>query len=139
MKRFRILLALSVWIAAAGMIHEAAWAQASNTLQQLDYAILPAGRIVIKLTFRNEIKERPPVIAGYHPAANLVLDLADTASELPAERMNIGHRDARAIQVLTAGGRTRVVVNLNRPLIYEVALTGREMLVTLQRDPAAAR
>jgi type IV pilus assembly protein PilQ len=135
MKPFRILLALSVWIAAAGAIHDAAWAQASNSLQQLDYAILPGGRIAIKLAFRNEIRERPPVVAGYYPAANIVLDLADTASELPNERAEIGHRVARSLQVLTAGGRTRVVISLNRPVSYDMALMGRELLLTL--DPRA--
>lgn len=106
---------------------------ASNSVQTVDYAVLPAGQIVVKFTFKNEIKERPPVIVGYHPAANIVLDFANTVSELPKETLELGHRVARSIRVLTVDSRTRAVISLNRPVSYDITTAGRELLLTLGR------
>lgn len=127
-KGFRVLFFLCIGIAAGGNAQSA-----SNSLQRLDYAVLPAGRVVVKLVFSQELKERPPVLAGYHPAANIVLDLADTASDLRKDPLEIGQSEVRSIQVLSIGTRTRVVITLNRPVSYEIAFTGRELLVTLER------
>ena len=115
---------------------EAPGPPAPKALQALDYATLPAGSVVLKLTFTHEIRERPPVIATYHPVANVVLDFADTASELLSDRVKIAHRDVRSVQVLTAGGRTRIVINLNRPVSWEMEAAGRDLLLTLRRPDA---
>jgi hypothetical protein len=104
----------------------------TNSLYAVDYAVLPAGRVAVKFTFRNEIKERPPVIVGYHLAANIVLDFADTVSELPKESLELGHRVARNIRILTVDSRTRAVINLNRPVSYDITTAGREVLLTLE-------
>src|SRR5262245_39083511 len=143
-KHFRVLLLACIGIATGSAMHAGAEAPAPitssaaedaqsgiNGLQGVGYAVLTAGRIVVKFRFRNEVKERPPVIVGYHPTANIVLDFADTVSELPKEPLELGHRVARSIRVLTVDNRTRAVISLNRPVSYEITITGREVLLTL--------
>ena len=108
-------------------------APASNSVQALDYAILPGGRIIIKLVFKTELKERPPVLVNYHPATSIVLDFADTGSALGKDPVEVNQRGLRSLQVIQAGTRTRLVVSLVRPLVHEIALQGKELLITLRR------
>lgn len=112
---------------------------ALNRMQALDYAILPGGKIVIKLVFRHELREPPAVFASYHPTARIVLDFADTASETGKDLMDVGQGGVRSLQVVQAGTRTRLVINLARPLIHETALKGKELLITLQRPEPVTR
>ena len=109
---------------------------ALNRMQALDYAILPGGKLVIKLVFRHELREPPAVFASYHPTARIVLDFADTASETGKDLMEVGQGGLRSLQVVQAGTRTRLVINLARPVVYETALKGNELLITLQRPQA---
>jgi len=111
---------------------------ALNGVQALDYAILPGGRIVIKLVFKNELKERPPVVVNYHPIASIVLDFADTGSALGKAPVEVKQRDLRNLQVVQAGSRTRLVIALAVPLVYEIELKGGELWLTLRRPGAAA-
>lgn len=109
---------------------------ALNRIQALDYAILPGGKLVIKLVFRHELREPPAVFASYHPTARMVLDFANTVSEVGKEPVEVGQRELRSLQVVQAGTRTRLVINLARPVVYETALKGNELLITLQRPQA---
>lgn len=110
---------------------------ALNRVQALDYAVLSGGRIIIRLVFKQELKETPPVFASYHPTARMVLDFANTVSEVGKEPVEVGQRELRSLQVVQAGTHTRLVINLARPLVYETALKGKELLITLQRPEAA--
>lgn len=106
---------------------------ALNSLQALDHAILPGGNIVIRLVFRYEVKEPPRFFASYHPRAQIVLDFANTASELRNDPVEVGQRVLRSLQVVQEGDRTRLIINLVSPVVRETAHSGREVLITLRR------
>lgn len=106
---------------------------APNSVQALDYSILPGGRILIRLVFKQGLREPPAVFASHHPVARIVLDFANTVSELGKRPVEIGQRGLRNLQVVQAGTRTRLIINLARPLVHETAFKGRELLITLQR------
>ena len=133
-----------LWIAlACGALHGEVSRAAPDgqsarlSLQQVDYATLSRGTTVIRLTFSAELKERPAVVVTYHPGASVALDFADATSEPRKQAVEVGQRDLRSIQVVSAGERLRVVVTLGRPMPYEIELTGRHLLLTL-RHPSAA-
>lgn len=110
-----------------------------NSVQVLEYAILPGGKIVIKLVFKHELTAPPAVFASHHPTARIVLDFADTASETGKDLLEVGRFGLRSLQVVQAGTRTRMVINLARPVGYETAVKGKELLITLQHAEAATR
>jgi type IV pilus assembly protein PilQ len=112
---------------------------ALNSVQVLEYAILPGGKIIIKLVFKHELTAPPAVFASYHPTARIVLDFADTASETGKDLLEVGRFGLRSLQLVQAGTRTRMVINLARPVGYETAVKGKELLITLQPAQAATR
>ncbi len=127
---------------AAGATHVAS-AQpqqpALNSVQALDYAILPGGIILLRLTFRLALREPPAVLAGYHPTAHITLDFSATASEVSKDPVEVNQRGLRSLQVIQVGTRTRLIVSLVSPHVYETDSKGRELLITLQRPEAATR
>ena len=103
-----------------------------NSIQKVEYAIL-GGRTLVRVQFRNELQERPPVVVSYHPTAYIVLDFVDTISELRKETVEVGERQLRSVQLVPGGNRVRLIMKLARPVPYEMQITGRELLITLHR------
>ena len=112
-----------------------------NSVQAIDYSVLSGGEIIVRLVFRHEPGGRPPVFASYHPAAvHVVVDIADTTSELGRKTVQVERHGLRRLHLVPAGNRTRLVIVAEPPLGYETALKGRELLITLHRaEPGAPR
>jgi type IV pilus assembly protein PilQ len=136
-RNFNILILTAF---ACSALPAGVWAQqqpsSRNSVQQLDYAML-GGRTVIRLIFREELKDRPRVIATYHPAPNIAMDFDNFSSVLEKDLVEVGQRDVRSIQVLPGANRVRVVIKLTRPVPYEMEIMGRELLITLHRPVSA--
>lgn len=81
-----------------------------------------------------------PMVFMTEQPPRLVVDLPETSTRLSGERVSVGSGPVQSYQALSAGGRTRLVVELARPAPYEVEITGSQMTVTLQAGavPAAA-
>ena len=139
--RLLAVLVLAGTFVAGNAVPGSADAQpaAPNSVQALDYAILPGRRILLKLTFRNALREPPAVVAGYHPAAHITLDFSATASEVGKDPVEVNQRGLRSLQVVQVGTRTRLIINLISPHVYETESQGRELLITLQRPEAIFR
>jgi type IV pilus assembly protein PilQ len=145
---FLIVLGVSL---AGGAAREAASAEpgapatgerqqtALNRVQALDYAILPGGSILIKLTFQHELLEPPAVLTSYHPTVHIALDFAGTVSEIGKDRLEVNRRGLRSLQLIQAGTRTRLFIRLVSPHAYETDWKGKELLITLRRPSAATR
>jgi len=141
-----ILLGTSL---AAGEVREAVSAEspgagtpqqpAPNSVQALDYAVLPGGKLLIKLTFGRELTQPPTVLASHHPTASITFDFVATTSAAGKEPIEINQRGLRSLQLIQAQGRTRLVISLTRPHIYETEARGRELLITLHRPVSLAR
>ncbi|MBM3358795.1 MAG: hypothetical protein FJY54_13860 [Betaproteobacteria bacterium] len=112
---------------------------AVNSVQALDYSVQPGGRIILRLVFRNELTKAPPVIVNYHPVANIAIDFHDTIRALAKDRVEVGQGGLRDIVLVQSGTRTRLVINLARPLLHEATPKGRELWITLWRpEPRAS-
>jgi hypothetical protein len=148
-RRLTICLLAGVGIAAAGCVRDAALAaepqrsiappttgtgqvSTRNTIQKVEYAIVGA-RTLIRVRFRDALRERPPVLVGYHPTAYIALDLADTISEARKETIEVGERELRSVQLVPGDNRVRLIMKLARPAPYEMEVAGRELLITLHR------
>ncbi|HXF67067.1 MAG TPA: AMIN domain-containing protein [Burkholderiales bacterium] len=128
------LAALGAGLAAcAACLAFAAATSAPNTIESLEHAVFPGGKVIVKLVFRQELDARPPVLVSHHPALHVALDFADTASALASQTMEVGQRGVRMVEVVRAGARTRVIIHLTAPLVHELELRGRELWITLTR------
>jgi type IV pilus assembly protein PilQ len=104
-----------------------------NTLQAVDYALLPAGGLLVRVTFRDAPKSLPAVLVTHHPTFRIALDFPDTVSAAGKQPFEVRQGGLRSFQVAQSGGRTRLVLNLERPFTYETELKGNELLIRLQR------
>jgi len=109
-----------------------------NNLQAVDYAALPAGGALVKVVFTQPLKVQPGLLVSHHPGNSISFDFPNTVSEAGRQPIEVAQRGLRSIQVVQSGTRTRLVLNLNRPLIFETTLRGSELLITLRRPISGA-
>jgi type IV pilus assembly protein PilQ len=91
----------------------------SNTLNAISLARGNNDSQVIKMTFKNPVKEPPIAFTTSNPH-RLVLDFPATSSNLPRTSESPETGAIKNWQVARAGERTRVVLNLTGPASYEL-------------------
>src|SRR5210317_1490872 len=92
-----------------------AWAATDVTAA--DFSSNAAGDVVITLSTEGD-DPNVSVFATESPA-RIVLDLADTDSQVDANPVTIGVGAVQKFTTLAAGGRTRVMVDLSRLVTYD--------------------
>ena len=105
----------------------------SNQLQAVDYSLLPAGGVLVRLTFAEPAQASPNVLVNHYPIHRITFDFADTVSVAGKRLIEVGPRGLRTIQLVQSGTRMRVILNLDRPFIFETILRGTELIITLRR------
>jgi type IV pilus assembly protein PilQ len=126
------LYGFALWLAATGI----ALAQA-NSIESFDVS-QQGGKLVVRITTKEPLGAVPPNFAVANPA-RIALDLPNTANALGRSSQDIGQGELRSMNVVQGADRTRVVLNLRRPLPYETSIDGRSIVVTLSEPAVAAR
>src|SRR5262245_63014821 len=130
-KIVRILGAVALWLAGIGL----ALAQ-SNAIEGFDVSE-QAGKVVIKITTKEPLRTVPPNFAVASPA-RIAFDFQNTANALGRSNQDIGQGDLRSMNVVQGAERTRLVLNLRRPVVHEARVDGRNVVVTLS-EPVVAQ
>ncbi|HXV11971.1 MAG TPA: hypothetical protein VD839_14315 [Burkholderiales bacterium] len=104
-----------------------------NELQAVDYALLPAGAALVRLTFARPAVAPPNVLVNHYPLHRITLDFPDTVTATGKRLIEVAPRGLRSIQLVQSGARTRVILNIDRPFLFDTVLRGRELLITLRR------
>ncbi|MGN6281984.1 AMIN domain-containing protein, partial [Frateuria sp.] len=98
----------------------AAWAgdavAASNTLKGISYDTLPGGKVELHMNFAGGPPPEPRIFTTGNPP-RIAVDFADTANAAP-RHLDIGKGSTSGVSAVSAGGRTRVVVELMRDASY---------------------
>lgn len=102
-----------------------------NSIESLDYATLESGKIQISLKLKQALKNLPAGFAINNPP-RIALDLPDTANGLGKNSVSIGEGVLKSMNIVQAGSRTRLVINLSKPAGYETKIEGNNLLITLQ-------
>ena len=119
-----VLYGFALWLLGAGMA-----AAQTNSIENFE-VLEQAGKIVVRITTKEPLTSIPPNFAVTNPA-RLAFDFADTANALGRSTQDIGQGDLRSMNVVQGADRTRLVLNLRRPLSHEATLEGRTMTVML--------
>lgn len=114
-----------------------AWAQAGNSIEAVDVSPQQAGKTVIRVTLR-EAPAGPPAGFTVNNPPRIVFDFPNTTSALGRSVQDISGGDLRRINLVQAGGRTRMVLELNKNLGYDARIEGKGLLITLQDTGVAA-
>jgi type IV pilus assembly protein PilQ len=107
-------------------------------LQNVEFAALPGNRVEIQLQFSGPVSA-PESFATESPS-RIALDFPGVASKLDRKAIPIGVGAVHSLVAVEASDRTRVVVNLNDSVPYEVSANGNRVAVRIntQEDAATA-
>ena len=112
----------------------AATAQEGLQLTDLDVSTQPGNKVVLVLTTSGPAPE--PLAFSIENPARISLDLPGTTLGMAERRRDVKRGVLDTVSLAEAGGRTRVVLNLDLLVPYETAVDGNRITVTLG-GPAA--
>ena len=118
----------------------AAWAQgetAQNGIEAVNVSSAPGGKVTVKITMKQPLTNPPAGFAVENPP-RIALDLPNTVNNLGKNSLDVGEGDLRSMNVVQAGNRTRVVLNLAKQVAYDTKVDGNILQVTLQGSQVAA-
>ena len=126
---FRIaIVALSIW--AVGAHAETAGGD-TNSILSLTASPAAEGKLVIKVGLKNALANQPAAFTINTPP-RIAFDFPNTENGLGKSTQEFGEGDLRTVNVVQAGSRTRLVVNLSQMLSYDTQIDGNNLLITLQ-------
>ncbi len=94
-----------------------------------------SGVEVVKIEMKQALAT-PPVGFSIQTPARVVLDLPNVGSGSTQSAIAINQGNVRSANVIQAGDKTRVVLNLKQSVTYKTQISGKSLLVFL--DPVAA-
>ncbi|NID16033.1 type IV pilus secretin PilQ [Luteibacter yeojuensis] len=125
---------LGVTLALAGAF--AGQAAAANALRNVSYDTQPGGRVELTLAFSERAPE-PKVFTTSNPP-RIAIDLPDTSNAFSTRHLDIGKGATSGVSVVSAGGRTRVTIELFRDSAYKTRVDGNNLIVTVNNGPSGA-
>ncbi|HEX5362726.1 MAG TPA: type IV pilus secretin PilQ [Gallionella sp.] len=119
---------------ALGM--SAAQAEVQNSITALGVSSAGNGATVVKVEFAQPLTSLPHDFTINTPP-RIALDFSNTANGLGKSTQEFTEGELRSANIVQAGTRTRLVINLNQMLTYSTKIDGNNLLVTLQGKVAA--
>lgn len=141
MKFIRIwlcLVAISTGISSASAqpVDSAASAAPRNSIESLMVS-KSGGSTVLKVSFRQALTAPPAHFSIANPA-RLVFDLPDTGSSLSYSSKTINDGSLRSLNVVQAGDRSRLVLNLDKMAQFETRQEGKDLIISLIEGAVAS-
>jgi type IV pilus assembly protein PilQ len=94
--------------------------------------------VVINVAMRSAPAKAPIGFSITNPA-RIALDFGATANATGKSSQEINLGDVRGVNVVQAGERTRLVLNLARPLNYATAIDGKSVILTVEGSGGVAQ
>jgi len=109
----------------------------SNALSEINYTALPGDQVEIRISMDNPAVE--PGSFTIDSPARIAFDFPDTKVKLPSRSQNIGVGVVRSMNIVEAGGRSRVVLNLSKLVSYQTVVDGNDIVITLGKNSASTK
>lgn len=90
-----------------------------------------SGNLVIKLGFKFAPNAQPAAFTINTPP-RIAFDFPNTENGLGTSMKSFAEGDLRSANIVQAGNRTRLVVNLNQMVGYDTKVDGKDVVITLQ-------
>jgi type IV pilus assembly protein PilQ len=104
-------------------------ADATNAIERVDAAQTPTG-VVLTIDMKNPVQGVPASFSVANPA-RVALDLPGAVNAVGRSMVELNQGDLRSVNIVQAAGRSRVVLNLKKPLTHAVSVDGKRILVAL--------
>jgi type IV pilus assembly protein PilQ len=121
-----LALAASLWCAAA-------FAHAQNAIEAVSGTV-QGGSEVIRVDLAQPLST-PPTGFTIQSPARIALDFPGVANAMGRNAVELNQGNLRSVNVVQAGERTRVVLNLKQSVGYKTQVQGKSLLIVL--DPVA--
>ena len=125
---FPILLALCAFSAQA----QEGGADAVHSIQTITASSEQDGKLVIKVGLKSPPQGQPAAFTINTPP-RIAFDFPNTENGLGTSMKTFGEGDLRSANIVQAGSRTRLVINLAQMVGYDTRVEGNEVLITLQQ------
>src|SRR5688572_21180187 len=110
----------------------ATWANVyaqSNSIEAVNVSPQPGGRVLVRVTLKQP-PANPPAGFTVNNPPRIALDFPGTANAMGRNVQEVSEGDLRRINVVQAGDRTRMVLELSRPVRYDTQVDGRTVMIT---------
>ncbi|WP_370663043.1 type IV pilus secretin PilQ [Massilia violaceinigra] len=94
--------------------------------------------VVVNVAMKNAPTKLPIGFSITNPT-RIALDFGATVNATGKTAQDVNLADVRGINVVQAGARTRLVLNLKRPLNYATAIDGKSIIVTIDGSGGVAQ
>lgn len=125
------------WLRCAGAgllaLSAAALAQAQNAIEAVTSSV-QSGAEVVRIDFAQPLATLPAGFTVQSPA-RIALDFPGVTNAIGRSAIELNQGNLRSANVVQAGDRTRLVLNLKQATAYKAQLQGKSLLLVL--DPAA--
>jgi type IV pilus assembly protein PilQ len=108
-----------------------------NAVQSVETTSLPGGKVMVRVTLKEPMTATPAGFTVGNPP-RIALDLPDTANAMGRNNVAANLGPLTSVNVVQAGTRTRLVLNLNKSVGYEATIDGNTLLVALGDTGVAA-
>jgi type IV pilus assembly protein PilQ len=111
-------------------------AGATNSITALSVNSAGGGTTILKVELAQPLDNLP---AGFtiNSPPRIAFDFPNTANGLGKSAQDFAEGNLRSANIVQAGNRTRLVVNLNQIVTYNTKIDGNNLLITLHGKPAA--
>ena len=96
------------------------------------------GNVILNIGMKNPVA-KPPIGFSITNPSRIALDFGATANGTGASSQDINLGDVRSANVVQAGDRTRLVLNLKRALNYATVVDGKTVVVTIEGSGRVAQ
>jgi type IV pilus assembly protein PilQ len=120
---------LSAALGSSSAVAQAAAESGPNSIERIE-ATQTGTSVVLTIQLKSPVTGIPPSFSVANPA-RIAIDLPQTTNNLGRNVVEVNQGDLRSVNVVQAQGRSRLVLNLRRPLTYAVTSDGTQLQVAL--------
>ncbi|QRJ65646.1 type IV pilus secretin PilQ [Azospira restricta] len=131
----RLLCLVSVVLFAGTALAQGGSAS-GNEIQSINVG-QQAGAVVVKLGFKDPLAGVPASFSVANPA-RVAIDLPATNNGLGRNSQSFNEGGLRSVNFVQTPEKMRVVLNLNQPLVHDLRVEERSLLITLSPSAASA-
>ena len=108
-----------------------------NAVQSVETTTQPGGKVVVRVKLKNALTATPAGFTVGNPP-RIALDLPDTGNALGRNTVEANLGPLTSVNVVQAGTRSRLVLNLNKSVEYDTQIEGNSLLISLGDTGAGA-
>ncbi len=102
----------------------------ANAVESIDTATLPGGKVVVRVNLKHPLTATPAGFTVGNPP-RIALDLPDTGNAVGRNTVAANVGPLSSVNVVQAGTRTRLVLNLSKSVEYDTRIDGKSLVIAL--------